>query len=285
MLRILLIGKGGREHALAWKLNKSSRVEHVYVVPGNGGTAHGLAKVSNIDSTKANDYPALIRLATCLNIGLVIAGSDQAIVDGIEGFCREVLSLVSSKDMIKNLTKHTASIPCFAPTKSSAIIEGSKTWAKDFMRRHGIPTAAYGNFSNYEQAKSYLATVKYPVVIKASGLAAGKGVIIAENSFEADEALGDMLIRSKFGSAGTSVVIEEYLNGDEISILTFSDGITTRTIPSSQDHKRIFDDDRGPNTGGMGVFAPTPRATPEVMKRIEHEILQPTFEGLKSEGS
>lgn len=138
------------------------------------------------------------------------------------------------------------------------------------MRRHGIPTAAYGNFSNYEEAKSYLATVKYPVVIKASGLAAGKGVIITHDPIEAEKTLEDILIGSKFGSAGTSVVIEEYLNGDEISILTFSDGITTRTLPSGQDHKRIFDNDLGPNTGGMGVFAPTPRATPEVMKRIEH---------------
>ena len=153
------------------------------------------------------------------------------------------------------------------------------------MRRHGIPTAAYGNFSDYEQAKSYLSTAEYPVVIKASGLPAGKGIIIAESPLEADEALGDILLRSRFGSAGTSVVIEQYLNGDEISILTFSDGITTRTLPSGQDHKHIFDDDRGPNTGGMGVFAPTPRATPEVMKRIEHEILRPTFEGLESEGS
>ncbi|KAL6721693.1 Bifunctional purine biosynthetic protein ADE1 [Lecanora helva] len=152
------------------------------------------------------------------------------------------------------------------------------------MRRHGIPTAAYGNFSDYEQAKSYLATAEYPVVIKASGLAAGKGVIIAENPVEADEALKDMLIRSKFGSSGTSAVIEEYLQGDEISILTFSDGVTTRTLPSSQDHKRIFDGDRGPNIGGMGVIAPTPRATPEVMKRIEDEILQPEFNGLKFEG-
>lgn len=182
------------------------------------------------------------------------------------------------------LTKHTANIPCFAPTKSAAIIEGSKTWAKDFMCRHGIPTAAYNNFSNYEQAKSYLTTAGYPVVIKASGLAAGKGVIIAESPSEADEALKDLLIRSKFGSAGTSVVIEQYLSGDEVSILTFSDGITIRTLPSSQDHKRIFDNDYGPNTGGMGVFAPTPRATPEVMERIEYEILRPTLEGLKSEG-
>lgn len=153
------------------------------------------------------------------------------------------------------------------------------------MRRHGIPTASYGNFSDYGQAKSYLSTVDYPIVIKASGLAAGKGVIIAEDPFEADEALKDILIRSRFGSAGTSVVIEEYLNGDEISILTFSDGITTRNLPSGQDHKRIFEDDCGPNTSGMGVIALTPRATLEVMKTIQHEILEPTFAGLRSEGS
>ena len=152
------------------------------------------------------------------------------------------------------------------------------------MYRHGIPTAAYGKFSNYEQANSYLHTVPYPVVIKASGLAAGKGVVIAESYYDADEALQEFMVRGKFGMAGASVVIEEFLDGDEASILTFSDGITTRTLPSGQDHKRIFDDDCGPNTGGMGVFAPSPKVTCQVMERIEQEILRPTFEGLKSEG-
>lgn len=179
---------------------------------------------------------------------------------------------------------YAAGIPCFAPTKAAAKIEGSKTWAKDFMRRRNIPTAEFGTFTNYNDAKQYLSTAENPVVIKASDLAAGKGVIIAETRSEAEEALADFMIRSKYGTAGESVVIEQFLRGDEISMLTFSDGITTRTLPSSQDHKRIFDNDRGPNTGGMGVIAPTPRATAEVMSRIEREVLRPTFKGLRSEG-
>ena len=146
------------------------------------------------------------------------------------------------------------------------------------MSRHGIPTVAYGNFSSYEQANSYLHTALYPVVIKASGVAAGKGVIIAESYHDADEALKDLMVRGRFGMAGASVVIEEFLDGDEASILTFSDGITTRTLPSGQDHKRIFDNDRGPNTGGMGIFAPSPKFTCQMMERIEQDILRPTFE-------
>lgn len=182
------------------------------------------------------------------------------------------------------LTQHLANIPCFAPTKAAAMIEGSKTWAEDFMRRHSIPTAAYANFSDYEPARSYLTTAAYPVVIKASGLAAGKGAIKAQSFADADGALQDFMIRDRFGSAGAEVVIEEYLSGDEVSILTLSDGVTRRTLPSGQDHKRIFDSDLGPNTGGMGVLAPISSATKEVMERIEREVLRPTFEGLRSEG-
>nr|ANM86561.1 putative phosphoribosylamine-glycine ligase [Cladonia uncialis subsp. uncialis]AUW31388.1 putative phosphoribosylamine-glycine ligase [Cladonia uncialis subsp. uncialis] len=252
MLRVLLIGKGGREHAISWRLSKSAHVEHIYVVPGNGGTARGSTKVSNVETVMADDYPSLIKLAKDLQIGLVVAGDDKAVVEGIEGFCSE------------------ANIPCFAPTKAAATIEGSKTWAKDFMHRHGIPTAAYGNFSNYEQANSYLHTASYPVVIKASGLAAGKGVIIAESYYDADEALQDFMVRGKFGMAGASVVIEEFLDGDEASILTFSDGITTRTRH------------RAKTTSVSSMM--TVALTLAVMERIEQDILRPTFEGLKSEG-
>lgn len=175
-------------------------------------------------------------------------------------------------------------IPCFAPTKEAAEIEGSKTFAKDFMRRHRIPTAEYRNFSDYGLAKDYLVTITHRVVIKVSGLAAGKGVIIPASNEEAQEALKEIMLEGKFGSAGSSVVIEEYLEGDEISILTFSDGTTMKTLSPAQDHKRIFDGDKGPNTGGMGTYAPVPMATPEIMREIENEILKPTLEGLKSEG-
>ncbi|KAI9665541.1 MAG: hypothetical protein M1831_001684 [Alyxoria varia] len=268
MLRILLIGKGGREHALAWRLSKSPRVEHVYVVPGNGGTARGLPKVSNLDTVKAEDYPLLIEEAKRLEIGLVVAGTDQAVVDGIEGFCSE------------------AHIPCFAPSKTAAQIEGSKTWAKNFMHRHNIPTAAYSSFTTHQAALEHLrtATTSYPVVIKASGLAAGKGVITAYSLSEAEAVLSSFMLDRKFGDAGAEVVIEQFLTGPEISILTFGDGATTRTLPSAQDHKPVYEDDKGPNTGGMGVISPTPAATPEVMRRIEDEILRPTFDGLKAEG-
>ncbi|KAL8778271.1 MAG: hypothetical protein Q9213_007491 [Squamulea squamosa] len=266
MSRILLVGKGGREHALAWRLSQSPPAEHIYGVPGNGGTARSSTKISNVEDVKADDYPTLMLRAKHLKITLVVAGSDQAVVDGIEGFCTE------------------AGLSCFAPTKAAAIIEGSKSWAKGFMRRQGIPTAAYGSFDDYEHAKAYLAELKYPTVIKVSGLAAGKGVVIAQNMSDADEALQDFMIRGKFGSAGATVVIEEFLSGDEISVLTFSDGDATRTLPSGQDHKRIFEGDCGPNTGDMGVISPTPSATPEVMQRIEEEVLRPTFEGLRSEG-
>ncbi|KAI9791104.1 MAG: hypothetical protein M1816_004335 [Peltula sp. TS41687] len=265
-LRILLIGKGGREHGLAWKLSQSPRVEHIYVVPGNGGTAHGLKKVSNVDHVSANNYPNLVSLAKELNISLVVVGPDDAVADGIEGYFREV------------------GIPCFAPTREAAEIEGSKTFAKDFMRRHQIPTAEYENFSDYDLAKNYLATVTHRVVIKVSGLAAGKGVIIPTSTEEAQEALKEIMVGGKFGAAGSSVVIEEYLEGNEISVSTFSDGKTSKTISPAQDHKRIFDGDKGPNTGGMGVYAPVPMATLEVMREIEERIIKPTFDGLKSEG-
>ncbi|MCJ1349790.1 hypothetical protein MMC31_008031, partial [Peltigera leucophlebia] len=265
-LRILLVGKGGREHALAWKLSQSPMVEHIFVVPGNAGTAFGLIKVSNHTATAANDFPNLVLLAKKLHIGLVVAGPDDVVVDGIEGYFRE------------------SGIPCFAPTKEAAELEGSKTFSKDFMRRHGIPTANYQNFSQYQPAKDYIAAISSRLVIKVSGLAAGKGVILPSTKEEAVEALENIMLRGSFGSAGSSIVIEEYLEGDEISVLTFSDGAHTWSFPPGQDHKRIFEGDRGLNTGGMGVYAPTPLVTPEIMTDIEERVLKPTFQGLKSEG-
>lgn len=177
-----------------------------------------------------------------------------------------------------------AGIPCFAPTKEAAKLEGSKAFAKDFMRRHNIPTAQYQNFENFEAAKKHVLQVRYPVVIKASGLAAGKGVILPSSKDEAFQALEDILVGHKFGTAGSAVVVEEYLDGQEISILTLSDGSYTWSFPPGQDHKRIYDGDRGLNTGGMGVYAPTPFVTPEIMKEIQNSIIRPTFEGLHSEG-
>ena len=179
---------------------------------------------------------------------------------------------------------HEAQIPCFAPSKAAAEIEGSKSFAKDFMLRHGIPTAEYKSFTNFRAAKSYVESVKHKVVIKADGLAAGKGVIIPNNKTQALQSLTDIMINQHFGTAGSAVVIEEFLEGQEFSASTFSDGTTTVTLPLGQDHKCIYDGDNGPNTGGMGIYAPVPAATREVMDRIGHEIVGPTLVGFRQEG-
>ncbi|OIW33852.1 phosphoribosylamine--glycine ligase [Coniochaeta ligniaria NRRL 30616] len=264
-LRILLIGNGGREHALAWKLSQSPRVESIIVAPGNGGTA-SLPKVRNDSSVAADDYPGLVALAQKNNVNLVVPGPEAPLVDGVEGFFR------------------AAGIPCFGPSKEAARMEGSKTFSKDFMKKHAIPTAAYENFSDYEQARAYLDSVGHDVVIKASGLAAGKGVIIPQSKEEALKALKEIMLDKAFGDAGDEVVIEEFLTGDELSFLSFCDGETIKSLPPAQDHKRIGEGDTGPNTGGMGCYAPTNLATPELIKMVEAEILQPTIDGMKKDG-
>jgi phosphoribosylamine--glycine ligase/phosphoribosylformylglycinamidine cyclo-ligase len=263
-LRILLVGNGGREHALAWKLSQSPRVESIIAVPGNGGTA-GCPKVSNIDDVKADDYPGLVTLAKKHNVNFLVPGPEAPLVDGIEGYFRAV------------------GIPCYGPSKLAARMEGSKTFSKDFMKKHNIPTATYENFSDYEKARSYLDTISHSVVIKASGLAAGKGVIIPQTKQEAHDALKEIMLDKEFGSAGDEVVIEEFLEGDELSILSFSDGYTIRSLPPAQDHKRIFDGDQGPNTGGMGCYAPTKLATKALIDEIERTILQPTIDGMRKD--
>lgn len=264
-LRILLIGNGGREHALAWKLSQSPRVESIIVVPGNGGTA-SLPKVRNDSTVAADDYPGLVALAQKNNVNLVVPGPEAPLVDGVEGFFR------------------AAGIPCFGPSKEAARMEGSKTFSKDFMKKHAIPTAAYENFSDYESARAYLDSVAHDVVIKASGLAAGKGVIIPQSKEEALKALQDIMLDKAFGDAGDEVVIEEFLTGDELSFLSFCDGETIKSLPPAQDHKRIGEGDTGPNTGGMGCYAPTNIATPELIKMVEAEILQPTIDGMRKDG-
>ncbi len=264
MLRILLVGNGGREHALAWKLSQSPRVESILAVPGNGGTSN-CPKVSNILHVKADDYPGLVALAQKHNVNLLVPGPEAPLVDGIESYFRAV------------------GIPCFGPSKLAARMEGSKTFSKDFMKRHNIPTAAYENFSDYNKAREYLESVEHDIVIKASGLAAGKGVIIPKTRSEAYAALNEIMLEKEFGSAGDEVVIEEFLEGDELSILSFSDGYTIRSLPPAQDHKRIFDGDQGPNTGGMGCYAPTKIATKSLIDEIERTILQPTIDGMRKD--
>ena len=263
-IRILLVGNGGREHALAWKLSQSPLVQSIIAVPGNGGTST-CPKVTNIDSVKADDYPGLVALAQSRDVNLVVPGPEAPLVDGIEGYFRAV------------------GIRCYGPSKLAARMEGSKTFSKDFMRKHNIPTAAYKNFSDYELAKKYLDSIGHNVVLKASGLAAGKGVIIPTTKREAQDALKEIMLNKEFGSAGDEVVIEELLEGDELSILSFSDGYTIRSLPPAQDHKRIYDGDQGPNTGGMGCYAPTHIATKELIAEIEQKILQPTIDGMRKE--
>ncbi|TEA11177.1 Bifunctional purine biosynthetic protein ADE1 [Colletotrichum sidae] len=264
-LRILLVGKGGREHALAWKLSHSPSVDHVFVFPGNGGTAKGLAKVSNIRQN-ITDYTELVSLARHLAIDLVVVGPDDAVVGGIEGLFRD------------------SGIPCFAPTKEAAEIEGSKAYAKGFMKKYGVPTAGYEIFDDIGLAKAYVSAVNHRIVIKASGLAAGKGVVLPTSKEEAYQALEDIMVKGLFASAGSSVVIEEYLEGDEISVLTFSDGESILTLPPCQDHKRIFENNTGPNTGGMGAYTPVPFVNAQQMDEIDSQVLRPTFAGLEMEG-
>jgi phosphoribosylamine--glycine ligase/phosphoribosylformylglycinamidine cyclo-ligase len=263
-LRILLVGNGGREHALAWKLSQSSRVESIVVFPGNGGTST-CPKVTNNTSIKANDYPGLVAFAKENGINLVVPGPEAPLVDGIEDYFRAV------------------GIRCYGPSKAAARMEGSKTFSKDFMKKHNIPTAAYENFDDYEAARKYLDSINHNVVIKASGLAAGKGVIIPLTKEEAHAALKEIMLDKEFGSAGDEVVIEEFLEGDELSILSFSDGYTIKSLPAAQDHKRIFDGDLGPNTGGMGCYAPTNLATKALIEEVERTILQPTIDGMRKD--
>ncbi|KAJ4302774.1 Bifunctional purine biosynthetic protein ADE1 [Kalmusia sp. IMI 367209] len=266
-LRVLLVGNGGRENAIAWKLAQSPRIEHIFTVPGNGGTAT-LSNVTNISSIKQEDFPALVQFAQSENINLLVPGPEAPLVAGIVDY----------------FEKNAPGIKCFGPSEAAARMEGSKTFSKDFMKRNNIPTAAYENFSDYDKARQYLDSVSHNVVIKASGLAAGKGVIIPQTKDEAHAALKEIMLDREFGTAGDEVVIEEFLEGDELSILSFSDGTTIRSLPPAQDHKRIGDGDTGPNTGGMGTYAPTRIAPPDVIDAIHKDILQPTVDGMKKEG-
>ncbi|KAK2865433.1 hypothetical protein FQN49_003579 [Arthroderma sp. PD_2] len=265
-LRVLVVGSGGREHAYAWKLSHSPLVDKVYCAPGNGGTDGGdSAKISNI-SIKGDDYPGLVAFSKENGVNLVVPGPEAPLVDGIQGYFQAV------------------GIRCFGPSKAAARMEGSKAFSKDFMKRHNIPTAQYGNFTDYKSACQYLDSADHGVVIKASGLAAGKGVIIPQNKEEAHKALKEIMVDHQFGEAGDEVVIEEFLEGDELSILTFSDGYTVRSLPPAQDHKRVSDGDQGPNTGGMGCYAPTRIASKAVIEAIDRTIVQPTVDGMRKEG-
>lgn len=261
-MKILLIGSGGREHTLAWKMAQSRKVEKIFVAPGNGGTAIA-DKCENINIT---DMDELIKFAKKECIDLTVVGPEDALTNGVVNkFKKEGLKI-------------------FGPAENGARLEGSKSFSKDFMKKYGVKTAEYATFTDVYEALKYLETCTYPTVVKADGLAAGKGVIICENKEEAIAAVNECMVDEKFGSAGNKIVIEEFLEGIEASILSITDGKTIIPFLSGKDHKQIFDGGKGPNTGGMGVMAPNPYITEEAMKDFEENIMAKTLYGIREEG-
>ena len=264
-MNILIIGGGGREHALAWKAAQSPQAQRVYVAPGNGGTAREPG-IENVPIA-ADDLAGLVAFAAAQTIGLTIVGPEVPLVAGVvDAFA-------------------AAGLPCFGPRRAAAQLEGSKAFSKAFLERHGIPTAAYGTFTEVEPALAYLDQVGAPIVVKADGLAAGKGVILAPDLDTARAAVRDMLGAGRFGSAGARVVIEEFLTGEEASFIVMVDGRHALAMATSQDHKARDDGDRGPNTGGMGAYSPAPVVTPEIHARVMREVIAPTVAGLAAEGT
>ncbi|MCL6415654.1 phosphoribosylamine--glycine ligase [Aestuariirhabdus sp. Z084] len=264
-MNILVIGSGGREHALAWKAAQDPQVEQVFVAPGNAGTANepGLSNVA----IQVGDQQALADFAEQNRVGLTIVGPEAPLVDGIVDYFE------------------ARGLACFGPSQGAAQLEGSKAFTKDFLARHQIPTAAYQNFTEVEPALAYLQQVGAPIVVKADGLAAGKGVIVAETLAQAEDAVRDMLSGNAFGDAGCRVVIEEFLTGEEASFIVMVDGKNILPMATSQDHKRVGDGDTGPNTGGMGAYSPAPVVTPEVHQRVMDEVIIPTVQGMAAEGN
>jgi phosphoribosylamine--glycine ligase len=264
-LRVLVIGGGGREHALAWKIAQSPKVEKVFVAPGNAGTAHE-PKCENI-AINAEDVDALLRFAQQNKVDLTVVGPEAPLVLGVVDKFRAA-----------------GRLRIFGPTQDAAQLEGSKAFTKDFLARHQIPTAAYGNFTDVGAAEAYIRKVGAPIVVKADGLAAGKGVIIAQTTDEAIAAVRDMLAGNAFGEAGHRVVVEEFLTGEEASFIVMVDGEHVLPLATSQDHKRVGDGDTGPNTGGMGAYSPAPVVTPAMHARIMREVIEPTVRGMSQEG-
>ncbi|MBU0808158.1 MAG: phosphoribosylamine--glycine ligase [Gammaproteobacteria bacterium] len=263
-MNILIIGSGGREHALAWKVAQDKRVEKVFVAPGNAGTATE-AKCENV-AIDVLDIQALADFAE-QNVQLTIVGPEAPLVAGVVDLFR------------------TRKLDIFGPTAAAAQLEGSKAFTKDFLARHAIPTADYQNFTEVEPALAYLQKVGAPIVIKADGLAAGKGVIVAMTLQEAEDAVRDMLAGNAFGEAGSRVVIEEFLDGEEASFIVMVDGENVLPMATSQDHKRVGDADTGPNTGGMGAYSPAPVVTADVHQRVMDEVIYPTVRGMAAEGN
>ena len=263
-MKVLVIGSGGREHALAWKLAQSPRVTDVLVAPGNAGTARE-PKCRNV-AINATDLDALLQLAREEAVHLTVVGPEGPLVLGIVDRFR------------------AAGLRIFGPSRAAAQLEGSKAFAKDFLARHRIPTAYYAVFDDVELALQHVRDVGAPIVIKADGLAAGKGVVVAMKLWEAEDAIRDMLEGNAFGAAGSRVVVEEFLDGEEASFISIVDGQVALPMATSQDHKRVRDGDTGPNTGGMGAYSPAPVVTPEVHARVLREVVEPTVRGMIADG-
>jgi phosphoribosylamine--glycine ligase len=261
-VNILVIGGGGREHAIVWALAKSSRIKKLYCAPGNAG----IARIAECVPIGVMEFDRLVRFAKEKAIDLVVVGPDDPLAAGIvDAF-------------------EAAAIPAFGPNKAAAEIEGSKIFMKNLLRKYGIPTARYETFDDYETALAHLRRQQPPIVVKADGLAAGKGVTVARTMEEAEEALHGMMVGKVFGASGTRVVIEDYLEGQEMSILSFVDGEIVRPMVPAQDHKPVFDGDRGPNTGGMGTYSPLPHIDPAVIEEAVERIIKPTAAAMVKEG-
>ncbi len=263
-MKLLIIGGGGREHALAWKAAQSPRARKIFVAPGNAGTMRE-TKCENL-TIEAEDVDGLLQFAQKNKIDLTLVGPEAPLVRGVV-------------DRFQ-----TAGLRCFGPTQAAAQLEGSKAFAKDFLARHKIPTAAYANFTDVNAAEAYIKKMGAPIVVKADGLAAGKGVIIAQTMDEAVAAVRGMLAGNALGDAGHRVVIEEFLAGEEASFIVMVDGEHVLPLATSQDHKRLLDNDQGPNTGGMGAYSPAPVVTPAVHARAMREVIEPTVRGMRAEG-
>lgn len=264
MNKVLVIGSGGREHALAWRLAQSTTVEQVFVAPGNAGTAIE-NHIENVVLDTSN-HQAVIDFCRLQHINLVVVGPEQPLVDG----------------MVDDLS--AANIPCFGPTAAAAQLEGSKAFAKQFLEKHDIPTAAYGEFIAVADAKAYLQDKSFPIVIKADGLAAGKGVIIAEDLAHAETTVEDMLEANAFGDAGSRIIIEEFLQGEEASYIVMADGENFLAMATSQDHKARDNGDLGPNTGGMGAYSPAPVVTADIDTKVVESVIKPTLAGMAKDG-
>ncbi len=261
-MKLLVVGSGGREHAIAWRLAQNPRVQKVYVAPGNGGTA----REPGLENVSITAIPALAEFALKENIHLTVVGPEAPLAEGIVDFFR------------------SKGLRIFGPTRACALLESSKDFAKEFMTRHRIPTAEFATFTEAAPAHRYVDSRGAPIVVKADGLAAGKGVVVAGTPAEAHEAIDHMLVGRSMGAAGQRIVIEQFLEGEEASFIVLADGEHVLPLATSQDHKRLKDGDQGPNTGGMGAYSPAPVVTPELHARVVREVIQPVLVGMASEG-